>query len=68
MELEYQDSQIRAVATEIPESDRWYVKISISRLTDGNVRIFDGPSEGFSSKERAEAWGITFGKQKVDEG
>jgi hypothetical protein len=68
MELEYQNSQIRSVATEIPESDRWYVKVSISGLADGNVRSFDGPSEGFSSKERAEAWGITFGKQKVDEG
>ncbi len=49
-------------------SDRWLVRVSVSRQGDSHViRRFDGPPDGFQTKEEAESYGIQVGCRWVDE-
>jgi hypothetical protein len=66
----YKDHDIEAIATLIPDTVRWAVKISIN-WTEGDkeeFRRFYGPPAGFKSKPEAERWGMQFAGQWIDDG
>jgi len=69
MEETHKGCLIASYALAIPRSSRWRCKVVIE--WDGKStrrwQAFDGPPDGFESEVKAEAWGITFGKEWIDD-
>ncbi len=68
MKVLYESYFIQTIVRRKPDSDRWLVSVRVSRQEDSHViRWFDGPPDGFQTKEEAESYGIQAGCRWVDD-
>ena len=70
METNYNGHLIRSLGDEKPGTDKWIAKVVVMWPANGQDEIqqFDGPQQGFASKQEAESWGIQFGRKWIDDG
>ncbi len=68
MKVLYESYFIQAHLRRKPDRNWWLVRVSVSRQEDSHlIHCFDGPPDGFRSREEAENYAIQVGCRRVDD-